>query len=106
MWPVLAASPADEAYNAETGEYVAEPTIPSYWDGLIDDVRIYNYGLTAEEVAMIYGSSVCIYSKDPLPSWLSVDLNEDCTVSLDDFAILAGEWLNGGVLYSVILQVY
>ena len=29
-----------------------------FWNGLIDDVRVYNYGLSADEVAAIYAGQV------------------------------------------------
>ena len=70
------------------------------WNGKIDDVRIYNYGMSAEEVAGIYGSSVCLYSSTPdNPRYLNLalDINNDCMVDISDFAELANSWLENGI---------
>ena len=65
-------------------------TPSSYWDGLIDDVRIYNAALNANDIADLYiaveGGSVCI-------SKPAYDLDGDCIVSLNDFALFASSWL-------------
>ena len=67
-------------------------------DGLIDEVRVYNYALSNIEIAAEYttitGLPVCL---DPdifvLPNGRSVDLNDDCIIDLADFVILSGNWL-------------
>jgi hypothetical protein len=68
---------------------------PNYWNGRIDDVRVYNYGLSPEAVAGIYGQSVCLY--ESYPSVKTFDFNKDCQVTLDDFAALAAEWLTDAI---------
>jgi hypothetical protein len=69
-------------------------TTPNYWDGKIDDVRIYNYGLSPEEMAQLYydvtGIATCLNA----PAY---DLDGDCLVTLSDFAKIAGEWLACGL---------
>lgn len=65
------------------------------FDGLIDDVRIYNYALDPVTIAKMYiehnpGATVCI---DDI-SEEAGDLNGDCEVNLEDFAIIAADWLN------------
>lgn len=66
----------------------------NYYTGGIDDVRIYNYALTAEEVALLYtdttGGSVCTER-------LEYDLNNDCRVNLEDFLMMVSEWLECGL---------
>lgn len=61
--------------------------------GLIDDFRLYNYALTAEDAAQLYlavkGGTIC------LPS--TYDLDGDCEVNMSDFAILAGQWAQTGI---------
>jgi len=52
------------------------------WDGLIDEVRIYDYALSQDEVLRL----VCT---EPVPG----DLNSDCRVDFVDLAILASNWL-------------
>ncbi|AQT68745.1 hypothetical protein STSP2_01917 [Anaerohalosphaera lusitana] len=61
-----------------------------FFDGAIDDVKVYSYALTDVEVADLYasatGESVCT----ELPEF---DFNEDCRVDLSDFAAFAAGWL-------------
>lgn len=88
-------------FNAGIGCYTDDGVIlQNPWDGKIDDVRIYNYGLSGEDVADIYGSSVCLYSDNPVdPLYLNgnLDLDDDCDIDLGDFSTLAGNWLDSGV---------
>lgn len=93
-WVGIGCKPAAQGSGNDPG---ADPGAPGYWAGKLDDIRVYNYGLNAEQVADIFGSSVCIYSKNPVPSWVAMDYNQDCQVSLADFAVLTNEWLQGGV---------
>ena len=65
------------------------------FDGLIDDVRIYNYALDPVTIAHMYialnpGATVCI---DDIPAE-DGDLNGDCEVNLADFAMFAADWMN------------
>ncbi len=53
------------------------------WNGLIDDVRIYNYALSGDEVRRF----LC----DRRPRG---DVNLDCRVNFLDFAIVASGWLD------------
>ena len=63
------------------------------FDGSIDDLKIYNYALTTEEIAQDYmdvmGGWVCNNEIEDSP----FDFNEDCLVDIADFASFAGEWL-------------
>ncbi len=60
------------------------------FSGSIDDLKIYNYPLTAIEVAEAYttvaGGSVCADK----PTY---DVTGDCKVNFDDFAAMAAKWL-------------
>lgn len=64
------------------------------YNGLMDDVRVYNYPLSREAIAYLYadvtGESVCVYPNDPA---LAYDFNNNCKVDLPDFAELASNWL-------------
>ncbi|MEN6306456.1 MAG: LamG domain-containing protein [Anaerohalosphaeraceae bacterium] len=95
-WVGIGCKPAAQGSGNDPG---ADPGAAGFWDGKLDDLRVYNYGLNAEQIADIFGSSVCIYSKNPAPSWVSMDFNKDCKVSLDDFAVFAAEWLQGGIYH-------
>lgn len=58
--------------------------------GIIDDVRLYNYALTAAEAAQLYleveGGSAC--PEDP-----TYDFNGDCETTLVDFAMFLESWM-------------
>jgi len=71
----------------------------------LDDVRIYNYALTQNEVAAIYYAETCVPICDlanPLISTNYYDVagggisgdEPDCRVDLADFAAFAQEWLD------------
>jgi len=57
----------------------------SEWIGAVDDLKIYKYAMTAFQVEDLY-TEICV---DP-PAY---DYTGDCKVNLDDFAAIAGEWL-------------
>ena len=60
----------------------------SYYNGAIDDFRIYNYSLRAEEVAQLYFD----VTSDPV-CLSGFDKTDDCIIDLEDLALLASEWL-------------
>ena len=60
-------------------------------DTLLDDVRVYNYALDGYAVAALWtgfnpGETICVKEE-------AMDLNNDCMVNLQDFAMFAQEWL-------------
>lgn len=61
-------------------------TVP--YDGLLDDIRVYNYAMSQDEIADWYGSPVCPAGN---PKY---DLTNDCRVNIDDFAVFAGAWMD------------
>ena len=64
------------------------------FDGLLDDIKAFNYVLSPEEVVDLYhaenGLAVCLYG-NPVG-----DLDESCKVDINDFAIMAQNWLSDG----------
>ncbi len=66
-----------------------------FYDGLIDDVRIYNYAMSAKEAAIEYatvtGTSVCAVRPQ-------FDVNDDCRVGLGDLAVFAATWTECGLV--------
>lgn len=60
------------------------------YQGLMDDFRLYNFALTAQEAAQLYiavkGGSVCAV---PMVG----DLDGNCKVDLNDFALFSAQWL-------------
>jgi len=69
---------------------------PAADDGLLDDVRLYNYALTPDDVDLLYqGSEPCEPSGFICVEKPDGDLNDDCKVNFLDFQILAADWLEG-----------
>jgi hypothetical protein len=64
-----------------------------HYDGLIDDVQIYDYALSAAEVAFVATDGAGVFRAPVSPA----DLNGDEKVDLRDFAALAVKWLDGVV---------
>lgn len=66
----------------------------AYFTGLMDEIRIYNYALTDDEIAALYvedtGAPICRNK----PTY---DFTGDCKENLADFALFAAEWLDCGL---------
>jgi hypothetical protein len=68
------------------------------FNGIMDDVRIYNYAMDQFEVAdLYYAISETPACLNPEGVDLRFDVTGDCRVGLDDFAMFAGTWLNCGL---------
>ncbi|NQV34704.1 MAG: hypothetical protein HQ515_18565 [Phycisphaeraceae bacterium] len=63
----------------------------SHYDGLMDDFRIHDYALNAQECAYLATNGT---GKLTLPAILPSDFNLDGNVDWQDFALLASEWIN------------
>jgi len=65
-----------------------------YYDGLIDDLRIYDYAMGQSEAAYLAtdGSGVL-----DVPLYSTADLNGDGRTDWQDFALLAQDWLAGPI---------
>lgn len=74
---------------------VQEPAGTFDYAGLIDELSIWTYPLTQNEIAQMYantsGNSVCVAK-------VEYDFNDDCIVDLGDFAMLAQAWLNTNIV--------
>lgn len=64
-----------------------------YFDGQIDEVRIYDYALNSAEVQVIFHEFDDVSDQCGSLGYLPSDFNFDCCVNLKDMAILAGDWL-------------
>ncbi len=76
-------------------------TVDKQFGGMLDDLKIYNYLLSSEDVAELFynvtGQQSCIVA-----NYVSdLDFNNDCNVDLEDFANIASAWLSSG-LYPVL----
>jgi hypothetical protein len=69
------------------------------FDGLIDDLKIYNYARTTEQIAQDYlavrGEWVCNREIGTLP----YDFNNDCQVDIADLALFLEEWMDSWRIY-------
>ena len=69
-------------------------TADQRFPGMADDLRIYNYALSADEVVRAYydvtGKKVCVDKP-------ALDLDNNCVVDLADLATLAASWLESGL---------
>jgi len=66
----------------------------AYFTGLLDEIRVYNYALTPEQIAAQYYADASVPVCVTRPA---SDYNNDCKVTLDDFALMAGQWLDCGL---------
>ncbi|HDS85492.1 MAG TPA: hypothetical protein ENN97_09900 [Phycisphaerales bacterium] len=73
----------------------ADEQFGQFFNGLIDDLRIYNYALGEVETAYLYydmaGEKVCVDPADPVLALY--DFNGNCKIDLGDIAELASHWL-------------
>lgn len=67
-----------------------------FFNGSIDDLRVYNYAVDAVEAAYLYydatNTSVCINDADPVVA--KYDFNDNCKIDLPDLAEIAVHWLH------------
>jgi hypothetical protein len=79
-------------------QYTADPE----FNGLIDDLKIWNYALTTYDIAQEYlavaGGSVCNREELDLGEY---DADGDCRITLADFASFAARWLEDDRIYPV-----
>lgn len=80
--------PANDSSRSDSGA-------SGFWNGLIDDIQVYNYSLSPLEIAQLYydvtGEGVC--ENRPMHNY-----NNDCVVDLLDFSMFASEWLDWGLI--------
>jgi hypothetical protein len=67
-----------------------------FW-GNINEFRIYDQALPAFEIAAAYALGPDTLIANPCVNQPSSDINNDCVIDLDDFALIAAEWLDCGL---------
>lgn len=76
-------------------QFAADP----YFNGQIDNLKIYSYARTTEQIAQDYlgvkGGWVCNNELNDL----AYDFDKNCLVDLADFAMFASEWLDSFRIY-------
>lgn len=74
---------------------VQEPGGSTEFSGLLDELKVWNYALTAAEIAQMYadatGTSICLGEVEG-------DLNDDCVVDLGDLSVLSQVWLDSNII--------
>ncbi len=76
-------------------------TITDLLNGAIDDLRVYNYRLGGLEIADLYlagypDAKPCILEYASQFDFTGPEGKPDCIVNLNDFAVMAAEWLSCG----------
>ena len=78
-------------YNIGTKE--TDSPASEHFDGLVDDVRVYDYGLTQREIwKVMNGNAVGSRKYFPL-THPEYDLCVDETINFKDIAVMAQDWL-------------
>ena len=68
-------------------------TADALYNGLIDDMQVYNYTLTEDAIAQMYADAVGDFCRFR-PAY---DYNNNCIVDLGDLATVATQWLQCGI---------
>lgn len=82
-------------YVTRTGNFIGESNweADALYNGLIDEIRIYNYPLDADTLATIYSDVAGPYCRfKPV-----LDYSGNCVVDLEDFTVYASSWLECGL---------
>ncbi|MBE0535552.1 MAG: hypothetical protein IH624_07770 [Phycisphaerae bacterium] len=94
-----AGGPSPFAFSSGTNAhiYLGAAQNPGYdpFNGTLDDVRIFNYALDPVSAVKLY-TEVTGHTGCPYP--LAYDLSGDCEVNLADFAIIASNWMECGLI--------
>ena len=74
--------------------------VDTHFDGQVDDLQIFNYAKTQEDIAREYfnvsGNQVCLYG-NPTYDLTGPDDTPDCSVDILDFAAFAADWMSSGL---------
>ena len=59
----------------------------TYFEGRIDEVKIFNRALSSDDIQEIFTNGTCKCE------FIVIDLNQDCRINLLDFALLGDDWM-------------
>ncbi|AQT68060.1 Laminin G domain protein [Anaerohalosphaera lusitana] len=80
-------------YGLFVGAVNSRGNVANPFNGLLDELKVYNYSMTAEQIAEVYyqytGIATCVNPP-------AMDLTGDCVVDIADMAEFAGSWLDCG----------
>ncbi len=88
----VALTPETEGSTINIGAGKTDGTL--WFNGALDDIRIYNHPMTPEEVAKTW---MDVTQKDPKINCPASDLTGDCKTNFADIAMVADEWLQCGL---------
>ncbi len=75
--------------------YIGKSAWPdAYFTGQMDEIRVYNYALSDDEIAARYFLDSGVAACQNKPTY---DFTGDCKVTIADFALFATQWLNCGL---------
>ena len=64
-----------------------------FWLGLMDDVRVYDFALNAQQIEQVRTGGHAMYIEYTCDVQPEADINHDCKVNLDDLLHMATRWL-------------
>ena len=67
-----------------------------FW-GNLNEFRIYDVALPANSIAQSYELGADVLPSNPCVNQPTSDINQDCVVDLNDFALIAQQWLECGL---------
>jgi hypothetical protein len=95
-------NPNSETDTLKLGRHSASA---QYFAGTIDDVRIYSRVLSHAEIASLAGKTTFTQPLYPLLTLENINMYEDGTIDLRDYAVLADMWLEEPLLWPPQLKL-
>ncbi len=84
---------AEQSQLVIGANYVYDGTTQKPFNGIIDDVKLFNYALSSFEIAQVYDAAS---GQNPCLSPPPFDIDGDCVVHVNDLVLFAEAWLQTG----------